>query len=457
MIALGATADASAGASAQSFRSESWLHPPSVSTSGSDPDADDIFLDAQNWVQAGPMILDPQGRLIWFDPLPNRGVARNLEVQSYMGQPVLTYWQGYGNAFGVGEDVILNQSYQTVATVQAGNGYVAGAHDFVITPQGTALITAYRVTPADLSSIGGPRHGQLVDSAIQEINIATGQLVWQWSARQHVRLTWSHAGRPGKGAYDFFHMNSIQPLANGNLLVSARNMWAVYEIDKQTGKVLWTLGGKHSSFMLGPGANFEWQHDATMQPGGTITLFDNATNGIASAEPQSRALRIHLNRKRRRARLVRAYTNQPPLLSPSEGNVQVLANGNTFVGWGAQPYFAEFGRHGRQLFSGHLSAPLQSYRVFRFRWSGQPTSPPDIAVAPTEQGTTVYAAWNGATDVAAWRVLAGPSETSLSPTGQFPKTGFETQMWVGSTQAYFAVQALDQHRQVLNTSLVIPR
>jgi hypothetical protein len=434
------------------FQSASGLHPPLVWISGTDPDRreGDIFLDAQNSIQAGPMILSPTGRLIWFDALPNRMAAYDVAVQRYKGQSVLTFFAG-------GADRILNHRYQTVASVQAGNGYVTGLHEFQITPQGTALVTARARLPADLSSIGGPRNGTVVDDAIQEIDIATGRVLWQWRAYGNVPLSDSYAGKPGQDPYDFFHMNSIQQLPGGNLLISARHTWAVYKIDKLTGRIVWTLGGKHSSFTIGRGAHFEWQHDARMQPDGTITLFDDGA-GIYTSERHARALRIRLNYSKRSARVVREYSSKPPLVTYSEGNVQVLSDGNTFVGYGGTPYFVEFGRGGQQLFSGHFKTPpLQFYRAYRFQWWGQPVTPPSISLASTRLYATVYASWNGATGVASWRVLAGRSPTSLAPVGLFRSDGFETAMRVRGVQPYFAVQALGGTGQLLGTSAVLPR
>ena len=195
----------------------------------------------------------------------------------------------------------------------------------------------------------------------------------------------------------------------------------VYEISKRTGAILWRLGGKHSSFKFGPGAGFEWQHDARMHPDGTITLFDNGTGPAPRHESQSRGLRLRLNFKTHRATLVKAYTNDPPLLSVSAGDVQILPDGNVFVGWGAVPNFTEFSAGGRQLFSVYFHGDMQTYRAQRFNWWGQPATPPGIAVSATQQGTRVYASWNGATGVASWRVLAGPSPSRLKPIAEFPR------------------------------------
>jgi hypothetical protein len=446
-------------ASTQSFRSAPGLYPPVVYVSGRDPDPQygDILTEAINPVDSGAMILSPQGQLIWFSPAPRQHYANDLELQRYEDQSVLTYWQGDSGSLRTGEDVILNHHYQTVAVVHAGSGYATDSHEFTITPRGTALISAYKVIPANLTSVGGPRHGQLIDSAIQEINIATGGVVWQWRASRHVPVSDSYAVKRGNGPYDFFHLNSIQQLPNGNLLVSARHTWTVYEINKHTGAIVWQLGGKHSSFKFGPGAQFEWQHDARMQPDGTITLFDNGAGPGPEHESQSRALRLRLNLKTHEATLVKAYTNDPPLLSAGRGDVQILPDGNVFVGWGAVPNITEFSAAGRQLFSVYFHGNLQIYRALRLHWSGQPMTPPGIATSATYQGTRIYASWNGATRVASWRVLAGSSPSRLKPIRDFPKTNFETEMTLRSTQPCFAVQALGRRGHALGVSATVKR
>jgi Arylsulfotransferase (ASST) len=457
--AAGSSAGSVARQPTQSFQSEPSLHPPAVSASP-DPDTSsgDIFLDANNGAQSGPIILDSQGRLVWFDPLPSGQSATDVAVQNYEGQPVLTFWQGtITSGHGDGEGVILNRSYQTVATVHAGNGYQADLHEFVITPQGTALITAYQPVKANLTSIGGPADGTVLDSIVQEVDIRTGQVLWEWHALGHVPLSASEAGTPTAGSpYDFFHINSIQQLADGNLVVSARNTWGVYEISRSTGKVIWTLGGKDSSFKMDAGTQFEWQHDARLQANGTLTLFDDAAN--PAEENQSRAITLRLDTSTMRASLARSYTGTPKVLAGSQGSVQVLPNGNVFVGWGADPHFSEYTPDGRQIFSGSFTLPVQSYRAYRFTWTGLPTTKPDASVTPRAGGrTTVYASWNGATEVARWQVLAGSSPTDMTPIASAPRSGFETAITTDTSARYFAVRALDGAGQVLGTSAAVAR
>ncbi len=441
----------------QTFNSQPGLQVPVMHWSGTDPDPQvgDIFTDAEKTPQQGPMILDPDGGLLWFQPVQNATVF-NVQVQGYHGQSVLTYWQGkLVNGIGQGQDLILNHSYQLVKSVGAGNGYQADSHAFKITSSGTALITIYNPVRADLRSVGGPKSGVVLDCIIQEIDIASGKVLWEWHALGHVPFTDSYAGKPGNGPWDYFHINSIQPLPGGKLLVSARHTWAVYEIDKRSGKVLWRLGGKRSSFAMGRGTYFEWQHDAQLQPNGTLTLFDDGA-GFTTNRRQSRGIRLRLNFKKKRALLVQAYTAQPPQLALSRGSMQVLPDNDVFIGWGEAPAFSEFGRHGRQLFIGTFSAPFRSYRTDRYQWYGQPTTPPSIWVSrPASRPATVYASWNGATNVAFWRVRAGPTPAAQAVIGQFPKTSFETAMTIANVEPYFSVQALEQNGHVLGTSAVV--
>lgn len=442
-----------------SFYSMPWIHPPITYEWGKDPDPaqGDIFADAASSIQAGPMIMDPNGNLLYFQPL-GKQAAYDVNVQTYDGQPMLTYWQGYAGRYGDGVDEIYNDHYQLVKTVSAAEGLHADEHEFYVTPQGDAFITAYQpVADVNLRSVGGPKSGTLVDSIIQEINISTGQLLWEWHAYGHVSLRETYIGKPSNVPYDFFHINSIQQLPNGNLLVSARNTWTIYEINMRTGKIPYNFGGKnYFSFKFDHGANFEWQHDAAMLPGGDITVFDDG-EGYYRSEPQSRALILRPNYKTHRLALVHAFTHNPPLLTPTQGSAQVLGDGNTFVGWGYKPYFTEFSNSGKMLFNVRFPLPLQSYRGFRHPWSALPYWSPDIATKATTNGTAVYASWNGATAFTYWRVLAGTSPTDLSAVGKFGKGDFETRMWVPLKDQYFAVQALSQYGTLRTTSTTVAR
>ncbi len=458
--ALGATIPASALGMPVAMKFHSQTFRPASVSFGADPDhtSGDIFLTPRNGYQRrvsfqrGPEIVDSLGQLVWFYPLPGGELANNLEVQRYQGQPVLTWWQGTESG-GHAEDVIMDGTYQTVAIVRAGNGYQADTHEFQITPQNTALISAVVAVKANLSSVGGPAHGTVDDCVIQEIDIKTGQVLWSWHSLGHIPLRASYTRPAGSQPWDYFHLNSIQQLPDGNLLISARNTWAVYEINKHRGGIVWTLGGKRSRFKVGPLAKFEWQHDARLT-GNSLSLFDDASDGPEQQESQSSAKVLTLNLHLMTAVLAHRYVHSPPVVSVSQGNAQTLPNRDLFVGWGSAPEFSEYTVNGRQIFTGTFALGVESYRAFRFPWAGQPTTPPDMANLPGPSGTVdVYASWNGATAVAAWRVLGGPTPQSLVPLdSSTPRQGFETQIALQTEPQYFEVQALDAHGHVLGTS-----
>jgi hypothetical protein len=435
----------------QHFHTRSDLTPASITINrrSSATYNGDIFVTPQfGPLQNGPMILDPSGRMIWFDPLPPNELATDLRVQQLGSQPVLTWWQGFtNNGSGRGEGLIYNSAYQQVATVQAANGLQGmDLHEFLVTPQGDAYIVG--VQPVHYGSLKKP----LMDAVVQEIDIKTGLVLFEWHALDHVPISESFFKTTSKGfVFDPYHLNSIALDRAGNLLVSMRNTWAVYKINRSTGAIIWTLGSNRSSFKWGSGASVAFQHNAIEQPDGSITMFDDG--GGPPTVHNARAVRISVNQKRKTASLVRQYAHSPALNTHFEGNAQVLPNGDVFVGWGQQPYFTEFSASGKEIFDARFTSNTSSYRAYRMAWSGQPNTTPDIAAAPNNDGTTqVWASWNGASTVSSWRVLAGPSAGSLSPVASRHWSGFETGISANTGMPVFQVQALGSKGQVLATS-----
>jgi hypothetical protein len=379
-----------------------------------------------------------------------------LQAQRYEGNPVLVWWQGYLSrlGFGLGVDEIYNSSYQPVARIAGGNGYQADLHDVQITPQGSAFITAYAFVRGDLSSSGGSRYGTLLDSILQEIDIKTGLVMFEWHAYGHVPLQDSYTTPRGASEpWDYFHINSISQDSwnDGNFIISARNTWAAYEISYHNGAVLWTLGGRRSSFVMGSGTGMAWQHDARWQPDRTLTIFDDGS--APKVHSQSRLIREKIDWAHRKVSLVDRDVHTPALLSGSQGDGQTLPGGGVLVGWGEQPYITEFSPSGAIVFDARIPAPGQSYRAYRLPWSATPASPPALAVQRTGAGTvTLYASWNGATAVESWRVLAGPSPAALAPLSTVPRSGFETAIPLRSSAAWFSVQALGADGRVQGSS-----
>jgi hypothetical protein len=410
---------------------------------------------------SGPTIFDEAGNLVWFDQLPPGVESTNLQVQQYDGQPVLTWWQGYipPQGFGEGEEMIYDSSYRQIGRVHAGNGFKADLHDFKLTADDTALLTVFDPIRCNLSAVGGPSGGAVTDGIFQEIDLRTGLVRREWDSLDHVPLGDSYSTATDtstESPFDYFHINSIDQQADGTTLISARNTWTLYELDTLTGQVIARIGGKSSTVKLASGAATAFQHDATAQPNGTITVFDNGA--VPVVHPQSRALVLSVDPRTKTDTVLAQYEHPSGLSSYSQGDVQALANGDMFVGWGAEPFFSEFGASGQLLFDAHLHGSYQTYRAYRFPWTGTPGSPPAIAASASAGGrgpVTVYASWNGDTLTTTWRVLAGPSATQLAPVGGGPRAGFETAIATPGPEAYVAVQALDAAGAVIGTSPTI--
>jgi hypothetical protein len=336
-------------------------------------------------------------------------------------------------------------------------------HDLELTPRGTAYLGShYRVTV--------PRIGRVLDWVMREIDIATGRVLFEWHASDHVELTASYHPQPADGRpWDFFHGNSIEPPARGGhtILVSSRNTSSIYGIDRRTGEVRWIFGGRRDQFGLRrhPGWVFCAQHDARRLPDGDLTLFDN---GGADTRARmgcglhvARVPRFRLDVARRQVRLVRMISSTAS--SPrgagfrptAVGDARWQRNGDTLISWGTSGFISQVGPDGRVRFAMRV-APW-TYRATRANWSGDPGGPPAVAARRLRGGAVdVWASWNGATRVREWRVLAGPTPARLRPLGRPSRwTGLETRLRVRTAAAFVAVRAIGSDHRPLRASRAI--
>jgi hypothetical protein len=462
--ALAAPADAEAsaqpspppGAGRQRYRSRPDLTPPilTVATAAGRTSAGLLFLTPNNGAGAdGPMIVDDTGALVWLRP-DSGASAADLRVATYRGAPVLTWWEGAVNGgIGSGAHVVVDTMYREIARVKAGNGGTADLHEFQLTPRGTALFFSDASVAPRIVASANPPPWSVMDCAVHEVDLATQRLVFEWHAAAHIDIEESYASPPTASSqvYDYIHANSIDVLPGGDLLVSARNTCAVYRVSRSTGEIVWRLGGKRSDFTMGTGATFGYQHDARLQPDGTYTLFDDG-----SAPGHSRAIVLRLDETAMTAKLVREYRRPTDILATSQGNMQMLPNGNVFVGWGSQPWLSEFSPDGTLLYDATFPAAVQSYRDFRLPWTASPGEPPTIALDAGAPGSlTVYASWNGATEVASWDVVAGDTVGSLGLVGSAARSGFETAIPVTTNRPLVAARALDAGGRTLGVSVPV--
>ncbi len=444
--------------------------------------------------QTGPLVMDNAGNPVWFLPVSstNKKQVTDFRVQSYLGQPVLTWWQGTiagtvpsdlpnGTPLPGARFYIENDHYQKIMTVRARNGFTADVHEFLITPQGDALFTAIKVVKADLTPYGGVKNGSFVDFEVQEINLRTGKLIFAWDVDKHIPLSASIVPAPTSASqvWDAYHLNSIDEGQNGALLLSARDMWAVFEISNPAiaggGQVLWQVGGKPqtqwpqfsiSNDITGPyDSAFQWQHDAQFQPVAgnpppgqvPISLFDDACCESPYPEPfspgQGEILNLDFNNMT--ASVQKSYPHDPSLFPNSQGDVESLPNGDEFIGWGAEPYYSEYSQKGAVLYDVLMPGDDISYRAYRNTWVGLPLTRPSAAVRLVNGSPVVYASWNGSTGTVAWRLLAWPNPVALSPVSTISRTGFETTLATPISSRFYQVQALDAQGQVLGTSRIL--
>ena len=280
-----------------------------------------------------------------------------------------------------------------------------------------------------------------------------GNVLFSWHSADHIDISESYVAAPtgANQVYDYVHANSIGVDRDGGLLVSARNTSTIYKLDRTSGAIRWRLGGKRSDFTMGPGATFGWQHDARRQPDGTLSLFDDE-----AAPGHSRGLVLRLDETARTATLVREYVHPNQILATSQGNMQLLPNGDLFIGWGSQPFFSEFAADGTLRYDATFPAATQSYRCFRFPWTATPSEAPVVAVTPSGTGAvTAFVSWNGSTDVARWDLLAGTSAANLALVASEARNGFETAIEATTVGHVFAVEARDGSGTVLVRSAAV--
>ena len=476
-----------------SFVSEPKLHPMKVmvntylpgTSSGLIFVAPYTYSDNALYGQPGSLILDNIGNPFWFRPLSSPNLMNtDFRMQQLNGKPVLTFWQGtlatppaYTNVpAGSSESgscyYIIDNTYQVIKTVTAQFGFTSDVHEFLITPANTALLLSTRAVPMNLTPYGGPAKGFVQDFAIQEIDLQTDNVVFFWSALQNIPLVDSY--EPASSAtssgniWDAYHLNSVGLTDSPtDILVSGRNLFTIYRINKPTGKIVWRLGGKQSDFTFGSGATFSWQHDARFLPDNVVSMFDDnccESDTVPPGTPYSHALYLQLDLENMTASLKTQYYHDPNLNVASQGNTQSLANGNVFTGWGQSAYYAEFAPGGNTvddpavnlLYAAQMPSNNYTYRAYREDWVGTPYYPPSIAVTSKNGSATVYASWNGATEIKTWEVFGGRTARGLVPVTSVAKSGFETSILVANAAGpFFQVKALNAGGDVIGVSAVM--
>ncbi|KAL4924939.1 arylsulfotransferase family protein [Aspergillus undulatus] len=459
-----------------SFEYESPVVEIIESTNGTGCDPRYTFLTPRgdSVEQHGPMILDAQGELVWMKH--NWETTQDFKVQRYRGEDYLTYWEGSQiESRGFGSWYMLDSTYTVRYVINPVGDYGGDLHEFHITNNDTALMTVYDPSLADLSPIGGPEIGWILDCLIQEIDLVTGELIFEWRASEHFPINSTfevftgETGNERDSAFDWFHINSVDQDGQGNYIISSRHLHSVSCISRHTGEFLWTLGGKTNDFLDlsdGEATDFSWQHDARWhEDSKTLTLFDNSVHAYDDPDAASRAMVIYLDIPNREATLRADYYHPSYINSVSQGNVQVLDDsGRVLVGWGHSAAYSQFSADGLLECNVHFGASaffdfgrVVSYRIFKGDWVGNPQTRPDAAVI----GDTAYVSWNGATEVTSWRLeswvpeeapnIRAPAVEEITVVSVFDKVSFETEVTLPAEldSPVFRFAALDRNGNVL--------
>lgn len=330
----------------------------------------------------------------------------------------------------------------STTSVQSGNGLVeSDMHETAVVDGKTMLIPIYEPRAYNLERYGlDPGQGWILDGVFQEVDIETGDVLFQWNAIDHVSVEESYSlldedgGGTEDNPWDYFHINSIDKNANGDYVVSARHTNAIYKISGQDGSVMWRLGGSHPDIEQ-TNYNFSAQHDARFrQENDTTTvlsLFDNASDRYTNTSSISSGMLVSIDHGTNYSTLIRQYAAPGDVpLSWSQGNMQILPNKNVIVGWGSVPAISEHLEDGTPVFFATVEDPLSmNYRWHKSNWTGEPADPPSLKTYSESpmSGTTFWMSWNGATEVDYWNIYATTNTSEeFTHLDYADRIGFET-------------------------------
>ena len=323
-----------------------------------------------------------------------------------------------------------------------------------MTDRNTMVISVYNNTLRSLAAIDGPEDAWVADGMFMEIDVATGEVLFEWKALDHLDMRDSRYGykMPGAGItkrvpWDWFHINSVQRVGD-NYLISSRHHWAIYLINGTDGSKIWKLDGINGGDFGSIPRTFRWQHHArahnVSDAGMTVSVFNNMVNGKKTDKFQTQGLAFWVP--------MPASPSNPPVLvkkmqTPSHmlfsgtqgsyqmdlGNADEFGKSNGFIGYGAAPYVREYGPadDGSQLLwqaQFGEEKVVASYRGFKSAWRGTPKDWGPVVLFENTRRLQqhVYVSWNGATDISGWAVYAGDSKEFLNAIGVANKKAFET-------------------------------
>ncbi|KAI1854880.1 hypothetical protein JX265_002519 [Neoarthrinium moseri] len=432
--------------------------------------------------QAGPYIFRDDGDLVWSGYGIYSIWTTNFQAGRWNGKDIIFSFEGDHNpgyGHGHGHVTFMDSHYETIRELRAGNHKLVDKHEFHIVNEKTGLIQVYQPVPRDLAPWGGSSEQQwIVNAIIQELDITTGDLLFEWSSLDHISpdeaILPLNPGQAGSGynssdAWDYFHINSVDKDADGNYLISARDACSIHKINGTDGSIIWKLNGKDSSFKVPDNTKFCFQHHARWMKQSAdieiISFYDNSAHGTehgggheVHTAPTSSGKIVKLNTTSWEAELVQGFFPPDDLLSKSQGSTQTLPNGNVLVGWGSEGAVTEFLPNGTAIFhaymdSGDLGAGVENYRAFRYNWTGIPNEEPSLIALESGDSTTLHVSWNGDTETRIWRFYATDGKGFKELLGEVDRKSFETSLRVPRKKVKFALaEAIGENGTILRVT-----
>ncbi len=338
------------------------------------------------------MIVDNDGTVVWYKELPDDySYDFNVQQNGHLHYAQLFHHHTYAGGGDVVHE-ILDENFNEVETIEAGNGYVAEAHDFQILPNGNVLLFGYYLSEVDMSKIvPGGHPAALVSGAIVQELDSQRNVIFQWRSWDYYSFedffsTLTNDPRAKSAAINTFHFNTINQDSDGHIFVMTpqpaprlpSSGW-VKKLNRQTGEIMWTLGGDDNEFTFvgvdpneAPG-HFSGHGFHRIQNGNVLS-YDNGARDLTIA---SRVHEYKLDEQNKIAEHVWTYVPDSIISGLGRGNAQRLPNGNTMIGWGnvkgtPNPAATEVTPDGKKVWELYFDNPkVGSYRAFRFVYPPQ--------------------------------------------------------------------------------------
>ncbi len=410
-------------------------------TTNSNPDPDPIFIDNRGG-GGNPynVIFDNNGSPIWYMKMPDE--RRDMKVQHNGVMTMLARDEGGDHFNG------FNTNYQQITNYWPTNGYSGDEHELQVLADGTYFMTAIRTQTVDMTRYvtNGNPAASVTENILQEFS-PSGDLIFKWRPWDHINILDEQQFIDlTSSSFDFAHMNAIDVDTDGHILISSRNTSEVTKINRDTGDIIWRLGGAHNQFTYvnDPLGGTRNQHCVRMVTTNDYTIFDN---GNLHNPSESRGVEYVLDTNKMTATLVWQYppTPSPSLFSYYMGDVQRLPNGNTLINWaiGPLPKLTEVRPDGTKVFEMNWVNQWEAYRVWRCHWQGVALQPYLIVQSYPDNVTLIFNQF-GDTNVAFYKIYGGTASQSTNLLATSGSTLARLSNLQNGSTYYFRVTAVNK-------------